>query len=39
MQTASDNAQELLEELNLTYNKRRQQAITDELSDITSANL
>lgn len=37
MQTASDNAEELLEELTLTYNKRRQQAITDELADITQA--
>ncbi|MBP3355686.1 MAG: ATP synthase F1 subunit gamma [Rikenellaceae bacterium] len=37
MQTATDNAQELLEELSLTYNKRRQQAITDELADITQA--
>lgn len=37
MQTATDNATELLEELSLTYNKRRQQAITDELADITPA--
>lgn len=36
MQTATDNANDLLEELRLTYNKRRQQAITDELADITS---
>lgn len=35
MQTATDNAQELLDTLRLTYNKRRQQAITDELADIT----
>ncbi len=35
MQTASDNARDLLDELTLTYNKRRQQAITDELADIT----
>ena len=35
MQTASDNASELLDDLSLTYNKRRQQAITDELADIT----
>ena len=34
MQTAADNAKELLDELSLTYNKRRQQAITDELADI-----
>ena len=37
MQTATDNATELLDELRLTYNKRRQQAITDELADITQA--
>lgn len=37
MQTASDNASELLDDLSLTYNKRRQQAITDELADITPA--
>lgn len=35
MQTATDNAKELLDELSLTYNKSRQQAITDELADIT----
>lgn len=35
MQTATDNAKELLVDLSLTYNKRRQQAITDELADIT----
>ncbi len=39
MQTASDNASELLEELSVTYNKRRQQAITDELADITQATM
>lgn len=37
MQTASDNAQELLDELKLGYNKRRQQAITDELADIAQS--
>lgn len=36
MQTATDNARGLLNELSLTYNKRRQQAITDELADITT---
>lgn len=36
MQTATDNAKKLLDELSLTYNKRRQQAITDELADINS---
>ena len=34
MQTATDNADELLRELNLAYNKSRQQAITNELLDI-----
>ena len=34
MQIASDNAAELLEELNLEYNKLRQQSITTELLDI-----
>lgn len=34
MQTASDNAGELLEALNLEYNKLRQQSITTELLDI-----
>ncbi len=34
MQTASDNADDLLQELSLQYNKSRQQAITNELLDI-----
>ena len=34
MQTADDNANELLKELTLLYNKTRQQAITNELIDI-----
>lgn len=34
MQTATDNADELLRQLNLQYNKSRQQAITSELLDI-----
>lgn len=34
MQTATDNADELLRILNLQYNKSRQQAITSELLDI-----
>ncbi len=34
MQTASDNAGELLDSLNLEYNKLRQQGITTELLDI-----
>lgn len=38
MQTATDNAQELIDELSLEYNKSRQQAITAELSDIMQGN-
>lgn len=34
MQTATDNANELLDDLTLMYNKTRQQAITNELLDI-----
>ena len=34
MQTADDNANDLLKELRLLYNKTRQQAITNELIDI-----
>jgi F-type H+-transporting ATPase subunit gamma len=34
MQTATDNADELLRQLNLHYNKSRQQAITTELLDM-----
>lgn len=34
MQTATDNADELLRMLNLQYNKSRQQAITNELLDL-----
>lgn len=37
MQTATDNAGELSDDLTLEYNKRRQQAITSELADITSS--
>ncbi len=36
MQTATDNADELLRQLNLQYNKSRQQAITNELLDIVA---
>ena len=39
MQLASDNADELLEQLTLEYNKRRQQAITSELLDIVGGSL
>ena len=34
MQTATDNADDLLQELNIQYNKTRQQSITNELLDI-----
>ena len=34
MQTATDNADDLLRQLNLQYNKSRQQAITNELLDL-----
>ena len=34
MQTATDNADELIYQLNLQFNKSRQQAITNELLDI-----
>ena len=34
MQSANDNAQKLLEQLRLEYNKLRQQSITTELLDI-----
>ena len=36
MQQASDNAQEILKELKLTYNKARQAAITKEILEIVS---
>ena len=39
MQTATDNADELLRELNLQYNKSRQQAITSELLDIVGGSV
>ena len=34
MQVATDNADELLRDLTLQYNKSRQQAITNELLDL-----
>lgn len=37
MQTATDNAEELLGELTLEYNKGRQQKITSEILDLVSA--
>ena len=37
MQNATDNAEELVEDLTLTYNQTRQSAITTELLEITTA--
>ena len=39
MQTATDNADELLRQLNLQYNKSRQQAITNELLDMVGGSV
>ena len=39
MQIATDNADDLLQELTLMYNKTRQQAITNELLDIVSGSM
>ena len=39
MQTADDNANDLLKELTLLYNKTRQQSITNELFDIMSGKI
>ena len=39
MQSATDNADEILRELNLQYNKSRQQAITSELLDIVGGSI
>ena len=39
MQTATDNADELVRQLNLQYNKSRQQAITSELLDIVGGSV
>lgn len=39
MQTATDNADELLRDLNLQFNKSRQQAITNELLDIVGGSI
>lgn len=39
MQIATDNAEELLQELKLMYNKTRQQAITNELLDIVGGQM
>lgn len=39
MQIASDNAEQLLAQLSLTYNKLRQQAITNELLDLVGGQI
>jgi F-type H+-transporting ATPase subunit gamma len=39
MQTATDNADDLVSELTIEYNKSRQQAITNELLDLISGSL
>lgn len=39
MQQATDNGEALLQELNLQYNKGRQQAITNELQDIVGGSM
>ncbi len=39
MRTATQNAQDLIEDLTMSYNKGRQQAITTELSDLAGARL
>lgn len=39
MQTADDNAQELMQQLTLLYNKTRQQSITNELIDLMSGRM
>lgn len=39
MQIATDNANDLLQELTLLYNKSRQQAITNELLDIVGGTM
>ena len=36
MKAATDNASDLIDELNLAYNKARQAAITQEISEIVS---
>ena len=39
MQIATDNANDLIQELTLVYNKSRQQAITNELLDIVGGTM
>jgi F-type H+-transporting ATPase subunit gamma len=39
MQIATDNADDILQELSMQYNKSRQQAITNELLDIVGGSM
>jgi F-type H+-transporting ATPase subunit gamma len=39
MKSATDNAEQLIKDLSLEYNKLRQAAITNELLEITTASL
>jgi F-type H+-transporting ATPase subunit gamma len=39
MQIATDNANDLLQDLTVMYNKSRQQAITNELLDIVGGSM
>jgi F-type H+-transporting ATPase subunit gamma len=39
MQTANDNANDLISDLTLQYNKTRQQSITNELLDIVGGSV
>lgn len=39
MQIATDNTNDLIQELTLIYNKSRQQAITNELLDIVGGSM
>ena len=36
MESASDNASEMIEDLNLSYNRARQAAITQEITEIVA---
>ena len=36
MENATDNAEEMIEELNISYNRARQAAITMEISEIVA---
>jgi F-type H+-transporting ATPase subunit gamma len=39
MESASDNANEMIEKLSLLYNRARQAQITQEITEISSASL